>query len=529
MNAHGSRGAGYLGRVLGPGGAPIGTCFQVTPGVVVTASHVLEEAGAGARGAQVWLDSLFPDAGADPIKIRGETICVDRERDLAVVRADGQLTASVVGLATTDIMEISADVLITGVSQVTDRHTYRYLDAPGKWVGHTIRGDDVELGRVRSSDLMPGMSGAPVCRQLDGLVVGVVSSRYNSADGWLRDSVWVARVEDLLPLLEGLSDIVVRHAEQGPLATAPRPAQLPPDIGQFTGRDVELARLRQLILANADAKEQAAVISTIVGAAGVGKTALAVHLAHELTTHFPDAQLYANLHGYDPQQLLSSGQVLDRFLRALGVPDDALPVDLDEQAALYRSVMARKRALVVLDNASAADQIRPLLPASPRCVTLATSRHRLAGLIAADGVSLLVLDVLPREEAVELLNRVVGTERVSADPYTAGELVEICGRLPLALRIVAATLVSQPSMTLKTLADRLSDERHRLSRLAVDDVSVRAAFGSSYQALNPEEARMFRRLSLVSGPSFSIGVAAALTNTTVETAETLVEAFLRRI
>ncbi len=310
------------------------------------------------------------------------------------------------------------------------------------------------------------------------------------------------------------------------LTALPRtPAQLPPDVAEFTGRQAELAGLHELVSERGTGGETV-VISAIAGTAGVGKTALAVHLAHELAPRFPDAQLYVNLHGYDARQRLCPAQVLDRFLRALGTPDEALPVDVDEQASLYRSLLAGKHALVVLDNASSADQVRPLLPGSPTCLVLVTSRDMLSGLVAQDGARLLNLDVLDPEEAVELLARITGNDRVDREPQAAIEVACLCGHLPLAVRIAAARLAARPGWTLADLAERLADEQYRLHELKTGDVEVRASFALSYKGLDLLTARMFRRLGLVAGPHFTVGVAATSIDTTLEDAEALLEALV---
>ena len=298
------------------------------------------------------------------------------------------------------------------------------------------------------------------------------------------------------------------------------PHQLPPDIATFTGRDAELDRLRAAV---ARRTPGTGVILVIAGAAGMGKTALAVHLAHDLAPDFPDVQLYVNLHGYEPAQRLRPTQVLDRFLRALGGRADSLPTDLDEQAACFRGLLADRRGLLVLDNASSPDQLRPLLPPSPSCVVLITSRDLLAGMVAAEGAQLLTLDVLAPGEALELLGRSAGRERVRAEPEAAAEVVRLCGYLPLAVRIAGARLAIRPAMSLATLVGRLSDERSRLAELSAGDVGVRASFAFSYQALGPDAAQMFRRLGLVPGPDFACGVAAALTGQSPEAAEDALE------
>jgi tetratricopeptide (TPR) repeat protein len=298
------------------------------------------------------------------------------------------------------------------------------------------------------------------------------------------------------------------------------PHQLPPDVAGFTGRQAELSRLRAVV---AEGGAGTVVISAIAGTAGVGKTALAVHLAHELVPDFPDVQLYVNLHGYEPAQRLAPTQVLDRFLRALGVPPDGLPSELEEQAARYRGLLAGRRALVVLDNASSAEQVRPLLPASATCLVLITSRERLAGMVAREGARVLMLDVLAPSEALQLLSRTTGMERVDREPKAAAEIVRLCGCLPLAVRIAGARLATRPGMSLAHLAQRLSNERARLGELSAGDVEVRASFALSYEALDPDAGRMFRRLGLIPGPDFAPGVAAALMDGTPEEAERLLE------
>jgi tetratricopeptide (TPR) repeat protein len=302
--------------------------------------------------------------------------------------------------------------------------------------------------------------------------------------------------------------------------------QLPRDTPYFTGREAELAELRAVVAETADRGGEPVVISAIAGTAGVGKSALALHLAHELAPRFPDAQLYANFHGYDLSQRLSAAQVLDRFLRALGVPADALPTDLDEQAARYRGLLADRRALLVLDNVSSADQVRALLPGASTCLTLITSRDRLAGLVAAEGAHLFVLDPLASEEALDLLARIAGRDRVAAEPEAAAEVTRLCGYLPLAVRVAGAKLVTRPTMSLATLARRLANESRRLGELRAGDVEVRASFALSYTGLPADLARMFRRLGLIAGPDFASGVAAALMHNTPEEAEELLDALI---
>jgi hypothetical protein len=192
-----------------------------------------------------------------------------------------------------------------------------------------------------------------------------------------------------------------------------------------------------------------------------------------------------NLHGYEPVQRLAPMQVLDRCLTAMGVAADFVPPTLEEKAARYRGLLAGRRALVVLDNASSAEQIRPLLPGSATCLVLITSRDRLAGLAATEDARLLILDVLDPEEAMELLARTAGAERVSREPEKAAEVVRLCDCLPLAVRIAGARLATRLGMTLAALAERLSDERARLSELSAGDVEVRASFAPLIPGTGP--------------------------------------------
>ena len=228
---------------------------------------------------------------------------------------------------------------------------------------------------------------------------------------------------------------------------------------------------------------------------------------------FPDGQLFVNLRGFDPDQPpLAPGDVLAGFVRALGADSSQAPADLDELAAMYRSLLSGRRVLVVLDNAASAGQVRPLLPGMAGCLAIVTSRNTLSGLAARDGARRLTLDLLPPGDAVTLIGRVAGTERTAADPAAAGRLAQLCGRLPLALRITADRAASHRHLSMTDLADELTLEHDRLDALAADEktTQVRAVFSWSYQALEPGPARAFRLLSLHPGPDISTPAAAAL-------------------
>src|SRR6266508_1362421 len=304
------------------------------------------------------------------------------------------------------------------------------------------------------------------------------------------------------------------------------PAQLPADISGFTGRGDYLRRLDELTPATDEGAGAAVVISAIAGTAGVGKTALALHWAHRVADRFPDGQLYVNLGGWSAGPPVQPVEVLARFLRALGVPPEQVPVGLDEAGALYRSRLAGKRMLVVLDNARDPGQVRPLLPASPGCLALVTSRSRLTGLVARDGATALTLDVLTGEEARALLAWGVGESRVRAEPRAAAALVRLCGHLPLAVRIAAANLSSRPHASIAEYAAQLDTDR--LRGLEVDDDpagGLRAAFDLSYDALPADARRLFRLLGLCPGPDVTAQAAAALAGGCVDHAARL----LRRL
>ncbi|MGW6933700.1 ATP-binding protein [Lentzea sp. NPDC054927] len=320
-------------------------------------------------------------------------------------------------------------------------------------------------------------------------------------------------------------DLYVRQPE--PSIRPVIPHQLPADIRQFSGRENELRQLDALRVEKS-AAPSAVVICAIAGTAGVGKTALAVRWAHRARTHFPDGQLYVDLLGYSPDAPVTAAQALEGFLHALGVSGDAVPPRLDDQAALYRSLLDGRRMLVVLDNASTPEQVRPLVPGSSSCFALITSRSGLAGLIARNGAQRLTLDLLSHNESLSLLGDLVGDGRVAAEPHAATILVDQCGRLPLALRVAGERAASEPDLPLSELVVELQDERSRLDVLSSDDeqdasTAVRAVFSWSYRGLSPHSARLFRLLGLHPGPDFSAPVAAALAGVALPQAKRLLQ------
>ncbi|MEV7802903.1 BTAD domain-containing putative transcriptional regulator [Microbispora sp. NPDC088329] len=298
------------------------------------------------------------------------------------------------------------------------------------------------------------------------------------------------------------------------------PHQLPRDIVSFTGRTAELTCLRAL--ARPPGGPAAPVISVIDGMAGVGKTALAVHAAHRLADTFADGQLFVDLHGFTHGvSPVDPAEALDQMLCALGVPGEQIPPDLDARAALYRTRLAGKHLLVLLDNAAGEAQVRSLLPGTPTCMVLITSRRRLAGL---EDVRPLSLDVLPQDDAVTLFTRSAGPERLAGQPpELPAEIVELCGRLPLAIRIAAARLRMRSGWTPAHLAERLRDHQHRLGELEVGRLSVTAAMDLSYRHLGRGRQDMYRLLGLHPGPDFERHAAAALAGTTPRHAGRLID------
>jgi tetratricopeptide (TPR) repeat protein len=314
------------------------------------------------------------------------------------------------------------------------------------------------------------------------------------------------------------------HAPANPAEAVPR--QLPAAVGQFVDRVSEFSALDSLIINQADLSRPVPTLSAVTGGPGVGKTALVVQWAHRVRDRFPDGELYVNLRGYEAGAPVGSAEALDGLLRTLAVPAARIPVDTEAQAGLYRSLLDGRRILIVLDNASSAAQVRPLLPGSASCTVVITSRSRLAGLVARDGARRISLDVLPPAESVKLLREIIGPERVDAEPAAAVELARRCDYLPLALRIAADRVVTHPHGLLGDLVEELSDEQDRLDALTADEddiAAVRTVFSWSYRALPEQAARAFRLLGLHSGPYISASAAAALLGTTASAARRLLD------
>ncbi|MFE0378628.1 BTAD domain-containing putative transcriptional regulator [Streptomyces inhibens] len=301
-----------------------------------------------------------------------------------------------------------------------------------------------------------------------------------------------------------------------------RPAQLPPGLTVFSGRRAELSSLLDITDSTA-ASAGAPTTVVINGMAGIGKTTLAVHWAHAVADRFPDGQLHVELRGFDPaRRALDPKEALRGMLAALGMPPRGLPSSLDALAGLYRSLLAGRRVLVLLDDATDAGQVRPLLPASPGCLALVTSRNGLPSLIAS-GAHRLGLDLPSATDARAALALRIGYERLAAEPEAAGEIITLCRRLPLALAIVAARVISRPDFPLAAIAAELRNSRGSLDAFSGSGgaADARAAFACSYRRLQPESARLFRLLSLHPGPDLTVDAAAALTALPARTARLL--------
>ncbi|MFJ6215751.1 BTAD domain-containing putative transcriptional regulator [Streptomyces sp. NPDC092296] len=343
------------------------------------------------------------------------------------------------------------------------------------------------------------------------------------------------------PPLRQLHDLVLRDAPELAVApTAPStaaapattaagapaatsvPAQLPAPVAAFTGRRQELAAL-DLLLHQRPARPPL-TIAAISGVSGVGKSTLAVHWAHHVAERFPDGQLFVDLCGFDERhEPLSPASVLDRFLRALGVPGPSIPAEPSDRAALFRSVLSARRMLIVLDNASSADQVRPLLPGAGGSCVVITGRDLADDLIGDYRVVPIRLKAMSPEEASALLAKVVGADRIDAEPAAAARLGTLCDRLPLALRIAGARLANRAHWSVQGMVSRLEDQRTRLDELSPQTGGVRAGFRLTYRGLSPRAQQMYRRLGLLAVPHFSPWVGAALLDTDPAEAELLID------
>ncbi|MEV0322481.1 AfsR/SARP family transcriptional regulator [Streptomyces sp. NPDC050658] len=404
--------------------------------------------------------------------------------------------------------------------------------------------DDIRLSLGQHAALLPQLAARAAAHPLDERLAGQMMTalhrcgraadaldHYQRTRHRLRGELGI----EPAPALREIQAAVLRQdAPPRPSATVrphTPPAQLPLSVAAFTGRDLEIARLDSLLNGGAwDPAPTSVVISAVEGTAGVGKTALAVHWAHRVRDAFPDGQLYVNLRGFDPGGApVSPEEALRGFLGALGMPPGHIPAGLEAQTGLFRTLMADHRVLILLDNARDADQVRPLLPGAPGCLTLVTSRNRLTSLAAAEGAHLLTVDLLTPGQAQDLLTGRLGARRVAAEPDAVQEIVARCAGLPLALAVVAARAAAQPSFPLALLAEELRRDGSRLDALDGGDPAsqLRAVFSWSYRMLSPDTARMFRLLGLHPGPDVATPAAAAIAHVTKPHARALLTELTR--
>ncbi|MEU7923203.1 tetratricopeptide repeat protein [Micromonospora zamorensis] len=392
------------------------------------------------------------------------------------------------------------------------------ITSAGEWVGRQV-GDDTtndlaELeGESRSRNFRLAQMLAAV-RLFEGEGSGIPTTVADCHAYGAPEPKVIQRADSVTVVLRPRADIRQEWMKNGQADTASEvvPQQLPASVSTFVGRSSELMHLSSLLSAQDDGSRPTAALCVIIGAPGVGKTALALQWAHQAQHLFPDGQLYLNLRGFGPGTPCTPVEALSALLDSLGIRKERIPVDVEAQASLFRSVLGGRRMLLVLDNAASAAQVRPLLPASATCTTLITSRHSLAGLTVSAGAPSLTLDPLPFDDALALLGRHVGSHRIETDREAAATLVGLCAGLPLALGIVASRAATRPELRLSDLVAELTDRAHLLDGLDAGDdaVNVRVVFSWSYQRLSPEAAALFRRISLHPGPDLDTYAAANL-------------------
>jgi DNA-binding SARP family transcriptional activator len=321
--------------------------------------------------------------------------------------------------------------------------------------------------------------------------------------------------------------VVIQESAEGSSPSGPAPlvppAQLPADLPTFAGREPELSQLSGRLEPGSESPGTVAICA-IDGMAGIGKTTLAIHWAHHVAKYFEDGQLYLNLHGFDSRAFaMTAANALGVLLFSLGVPPEYIPSGLEARTGLYRSVLARRCVLIVLDNARDVEQVRPLLPASPGCLVMTTSRNPLAGLAMTEGAQILTLSLPSVLTAIEILERRLGASRVAAESEAAEEIIELCGRLPLALAIVSARAATHPDFSLASIAADLRRTQGRLDAFGTAGVvaDARTVFSWSYKHLSPQACRLFRLLSLQPATDITAAAAASLLGVPPEVANQL--------
>lgn len=405
-----------------------------------------------------------------------------------------------------DLVELHGDPLVTELAQERVAATTRYAE-----LAERLGLFDRALHRLR-----PLAPHRPLDEPLQARFIAALAATGRQAEALavydgVRDRLATELGIDPSPQLVLVrQDVLRRRWARTSAGGSPAPFQAPAPPADFRGRAEQLRRIAELLQPADSGEVPVLPVCVVSGVAGVGKTALVLRAAQVVRSTFPDGQLFVDLQGADADRPVPPLEALSRLLRGLGVEGRRVPVDEKECAALYRSLLADRRLLVILDNARDAAHVRPLLPGAGGCAVLVTSRRRLPDLAASVGLD---LPVLSPAEAVEVLASIAGPDRVGAEPDIADELAAACGRLPLALRVAGGRLVAEPRWTLRTLAGRLRDERSRLGELRVGDTGVEPSFHLSYRALSGAAARAFRLLALVPGPDFAAGTAAALLDT----------------
>lgn len=564
MTPHGSleRTAGFEFRLLGPlevhlDGVPLETgrmpvrallaCLLLEPNQVVPMDRLIDtlwddEPPASARtiiqGYVSRLRKFFGKDGPEIItrapgyllRVNGDRIDAHRARNL-INRAHGLEPAERSRLLTEALSLWSGPVLADIAGSRLYRMVAPNLDELRLLALEERVAADLELGRHHQliAELSTLVDQHPMRERLTGQLMlanyraghrAEAQARFHELRHRLSHELGIDPGPELRELYEKLlrDDPALRNhpsrVEPGLGIRRPVPAELPPAPAGFVGRRLEVSTLDAMREAN---EESSSLITVLTGTAGVGKSALALTWSHRVAEEFPDGQLYASLRGFDSEhEPLTPGEALTSMLKALGVAADAIPVELDDRTALYRSLLAKRKVLVLLDNARDSDQVLPLLPGSAASVVVVTSRRRLDGLVVRSGARVLPLETLSTETAIELLDRAGVPGKSAAEPDAAAELAELCGGLPLALRIAAARLAANPARGVSDLVHELTDERTRLQALDIDDdadTSVRRAFDISYRSLPPLHAETFRMLGLVPGQTFTAHAVAALCRT----------------
>lgn len=523
-----------------------------TPGTPVTADRLIDELwpeappSSAVRNLHVYIHQLRKVLGVDRIEstrngylLHASEDELDTSRFLALeaqartARGSGEMRRAVTLLRSA--LRLWRDEPFTGCgsSPLLDAEATRWRETRlSTW----HRCLDLELACGRHRDIAPELQRLVERYPLaEGFRAQLMLALYRSGraaealDAFASGRSLIARETGLDPghKLAELQRAILREdpaiasAGQGeaerPGSHAIAPAQLPTDIDDFTGRDKQVHQLCALL--TDDTTRASAPIAVVAGRGGVGKTTLAVHAAHRLADRFDDGHLHVDLRGAEARPL-EPAEVLGRWLLALGIDGASIPEHAEERAGLYRTHLAKRRVLVVLDNAADERQIRPLLPAGRDCGVLVTSRGRLAAL---EGAQRLDLDALDPEQAIELLSRIAGHDRIAAEPAEAERVARLCGYLPLALRVAGARLSAHPEWSLSRYAAHLADERSRLDELAVGDMEVRGSLALSYQGIPPLAGQALRMLGTADLPEFAPWILSPLLEVDTDTAESLAE------